>query len=140
MKKPSFYSALKLKDDEKLKQHVLKIIEETAKKNGKDIYSVSLEDIYQAVTEIRNSKPAYFFRNVKLSHFITLKETTGKISHAFTLASSFKNPLYLIYIPVKKYISPYIKQKTKNLSWHFTTKWLSNKIFKQKETVSKNIK
>ena len=140
MKKASVFSSLKLKNDEELKQHVLKVIEETAKENGKSIYSVSLEDIYQAVTEIRNSKPAYFFRNIKLSQFITLKETTGKISQAVTVASSFKNPLYLIYIPVKKYISPYIKRKTKNLGWHFGIKWLSNKIFKQKKTVSKSIK
>ena len=135
MKKPTAYSAIKLKTDEELKQHLFKVIEDTAKKNGKDIYSVSLEDIYQALTEIRNSWYGFILRRIKLSQFITLKKTADKISPVFTVVSAFKNPIYLAWLPIKKHITP----KIKNLSWHFGVKWFFKKIYKQNKKSSNEI-
>ena len=129
MKKTGFYSALKSKSDEELKQHLFKVIRETAKKNGKDIYSISLEDVYQALTEIRNSWYGFILRKIKLSQFITIKKTTDKIGQAVTVTSSFMNPIYLVFLPVKKYVG----FKVKNLGWHLGAKWFANKIYKQKK-------
>ena len=131
-KKVNVYSALKLKSDEELKQHVLKVIEETAKKNGKNIYSVSLEDVYQALKEVRNSWYGVVLRRVKLSQFITIKKTTDKIGQVVTVASSVKNPLYLAFRPVKKYMG----FKLRYLGYHFGVKWFFNKIYKAKEKAS----
>ena len=128
MKKANFYSALKLKNEEELKQHVLKVIEEQAKKNGKTLYSVSLEDVYQALTEIRNSWYGSILRRVTLSQFITVKKTSKKIGQAVSVVNTFKNPIFIFWFPIKKYINP----KIKNLSWHLGTQWLARKIYKQR--------
>ena len=133
MKRTNVYSALKLKDNEELKQHVLKVIEKTAKKNGKDIYSVSLEDVYQALTEIRSSWYGFILRRIKVSQFIAVKKTGDKIGRAFTVASSFKNPLYIAILPVKRYMN----HKIKNLIAHFGAQWFAKKIYKQKKKLLK---
>ena len=132
MKKTSAYSALKLKDNKELKQHVFKVIEETAKKQGKSLYSVNLEDVYQALKEIRNSWYGSILKRITLSQFITVKKTSEKISDAVSVVNTFKNPIYIVWLPIKKYISP----KIRNLSWHLGTKWLARKIYKKR--VSKN--
>ena len=127
MKKTNIYSALKLKTDEELKQHLLSVIEETARKNGKGLYSVSLEDVYQALTTIRNSWYGFLLRKIKISQFITIKKTSDRVGQVVTVASSFTNPVYLAFLPIKKYVG----FKIKNLGWHFGAKWLAKKIYRQ---------
>ena len=129
MKTNSSFKALGLKNDEELRDYLLKILEETAERNGKNIYSVSLEDIYQALTQIRNSWYGSILKKITLSQFIKVKKTTGVIGDSMTLASSASNPLFLSWLPAKRFLGKKITYVTTVIA----TKWFAKKVYKTKK-------
>ena len=105
--------AVKLRTDEELKEHCVKCVNKIAKDNKKDIKSVSLEDIYWALYEIRKKTPK-LLREIKLFQIektIRSFKTTGDIS---ALISSIA---YLTPIPALfSYLLKKLLEKESNMS------------------------
>ena len=102
--------AAKLKTDEQLKEHCLKCIDKIAKDNKKDTKEVSLEDIYQALHEIRNKTPK-LLREIKLSQ---IEKTTKSVKTVGDISSlicgiALATPIPALLIPIKKFLGKRIK-------------------------------
>lgn len=102
--------AMKLKTDEELKKHCIKCVNKIAKDNKKDIKSVSLEDIYWALYEIRKKTPK-LLRDIKLFQIEKATKSfkaTGDIS-ALISSIAYLTPIPVLFMPIKKIIGKRIK-------------------------------
>ena len=102
--------ATKIKSDEELKDFCLDCLHQIAQKHNKDVKSISLEDIYRALSKVRKKTPD-LFRQITWSQmekgFKTAK-TVGDSSSLFISIASL-NPLPLMFWPLKKLFGKKIK-------------------------------
>ncbi len=95
--------AFKINKDSDFKHLCIECIDEIAKRNNKDIKSVSLEDIYRVLHKIRKRTPK-LLRRITLYQIIKLKDIGSSAGNAFNIIYSISQltPIPLMYVGLKK--------------------------------------
>ena len=97
--------AFKISTDKEFNELCLKCISEIAKNNNKDIKSVSLEDVYRVLYQIRKRTPK-LLRRITLHQIMKFKDISSKTGDTFNLitAIGYATPVPLMYVGLKKII------------------------------------
>lgn len=97
--------AFKVSTDEEFKKLCWTCVDEIAKNNDKDIKSVSLEDIYRVLYQIRKRTPK-LLRRITLHQIIKFKDISSTTGDTFNLitAIGYATPVPLMYVGLKKIV------------------------------------
>lgn len=127
-------TAFKINSDKDLMKYLLKLIQERAKEQDKDIWDVSPEDIYKALTKLRKSWPTKLIFRTKMSTLSSIQKKSSLAMDGVTIAST--GLLGGLYVGVKraflKIFAKPIKQKVKNITLSQLVDYLAKETYKPK--------
>ena len=122
--------AFKLKTDEDFNKLFLECVTEIADSHKKDIKSVSLEDIYRVLHNIRKKTPK-MLRKITLYQVIKLKDITSTTSDAFYIIKGISGlaVIPLIYVGLKRIIGKRVEYAFKM----YVVSVIANELYKRDE-------
>ena len=131
-------TAFKIKSDKDLMKYLLKLIQERAKEQDKDIWEASPEDIYKALTKLRKSCPKVIFRT-KMSTLSSIQKKSSLAMDGVTLASTgFLGGLYVVARrTLFKIFAKPIKQKITNITLSQLVDYVAKETYKPKRKKKK---